>query len=106
MKIQISEIQIPPMTDPLGRHWKQPDRSSILVDDAHAVMDRHALETLAEYSSSRPSGVYPGKMWKRLDGIFDSRCKPEDCEWRLCWYGECEDKRVCSINCRTILVAS
>jgi hypothetical protein len=100
----MSDTQIPPITDPLGRYWRQPDPASILVDDTHAVMESTTFSKLHEYSSSIPSGVYPGKMWKRLEGAHDPRCKPEDQKWLLCWYGECEDKRLCSINHRIVLV--
>ena len=57
-------IAIPQMTDPLGRHWKQPNRDSILIDETHAVMGQRTFDELMTYSSTIPSGVYPGKMWK------------------------------------------
>lgn len=96
---------IPPITDPLGRSWRQPNPASILIDDTHAVMDARTFAALADYSSSLPSGVYPGKMWKRHDGLFDRTCKPEERTWLLVWFGECEDPRLCSNNFRKILVA-
>lgn len=95
---------IPPITDPLGRQWRQPARSSILIDDTHAVMTVTTFAELAEYSASRPSGVYPGKMWKRHEGLFDPRCKPEDRRWLLYWYGEVDGRPdLCSNNHRVIL---
>ena len=83
---------IPPITDPLGRHWEQPDRSLISIDDEFARMSFATFKDLPEYSASKPTGVYPGKMWKRHDGAHDyaflrSGGKPE---WLLCWYGESE----------------
>lgn len=95
---------IPPMAHELGRHWIQPARESILIDDTHAVMDSTAFKNLPEYSASTPSGVYPGKMWKRHDGLFDRTCKPEDRRWLLCWFGEVEGRLdICSNNYREIL---
>lgn len=88
---------IPPMTHELGRYWHQPPRTAILVDDKHAVMSRASFKQLAEYSSSRPSGVYPGKMWKAitLDGTA-----------YLCWYGIVPGRDdLCSNNTRRILIA-
>ena len=98
---------IPPITDPMGRHWEQPPAHSILLDDTHAVMTEQTFCQLAEYSGSTPSGVYPGKMWRRHDGLFDRRCKPEDRRWLLCWFGEVPDNpKVCSNNFRVILVVT
>lgn len=87
---------IPAMTDPLGRHWRQPDRTEILLDDKHAVMDGKTFSRLAEYSTSIPSGVYPGKMWK---------CHCLDGEWVLRWFGEVDGRPdLCSQNQRVILL--
>lgn len=82
---------IPEMTEPLGRYWDQPSRDDILVDDKTATMTSATLMQLADYSSSYPSGVYPGKMWRR------------DCVhgWALVWYGHLNDKQ-CSIHHRDI----
>lgn len=55
---------IPPITDPLGRAWDQPDHSGWLFDDSHVVLPLRDFEQLREYSHSFPSGVYPGKAWK------------------------------------------
>jgi hypothetical protein len=97
---------IPPITDPLGRHWDQPKLDQIVIDDTHAVMDAYAFAKLHEYSGSRPSGVYPGKMWKRHDGLFDRDCKVEDRRWLLMWFGEVEGRPdLCSNNHRVILIA-
>lgn len=95
---------IPLITNPLGRHWGQPNIASILVDDTHAVMNAATFKQLAEYSVSTPSGVYPGKMWKRNHGMFDPDCKPQDRQWWLCWFGEVPNNpTVCSNNHRIIL---
>lgn len=88
---------IPSMTDPMGKFWDQPPRSSILLDDTHAVMDEVAFGKLATYSSTIPSGVYPGKMWKAKSGDV----------WFLRWFGEVPGRPdLCSRNERTILLVS
>lgn len=86
--------EIPKMTDPLGKHWDQPDLSLIAVDKTHAVMEKGAFNELLEYSRSQPSGVYIGKMWKR---------KAKD-GWTLCWYGPDDDPGFCSRNYREIII--
>lgn len=63
---------IPPMTDPLGKFWGQPERSEIVVDGTHAMMTERTCARLNRYDHSLPSGVYAGKMWRRMN-------------W-LCWY--------------------
>ncbi len=98
---------IPSITEPMGAHWRQPPLSAILIDDKHAVMTASSFGMLAEYSATRPSGVYPGKMWKRHDGLFDALCRPEDRRWLLCWFGEVPGKpELCSNNHREILVVT
>jgi hypothetical protein len=94
---------IPLMTDPLGRHWPQPSRDAFLVDETHAIVSAANFKLLPEYSGSMPSGVYPGKMWRRHDGVFDRKCKEPI--WMLCWYGESPDPGKCSVNHRLLLVA-
>jgi hypothetical protein len=32
-----------------------------------------AFQKLSEYSASYPTGVFPGKQWRRLDGAHDPR---------------------------------
>ncbi len=99
---------IPPITDPMGRNWDQPAPKEILLDATHALMTRASFERLAEYSASVPSGVYPGKMWKRHDGAFDHafRSRGGQPVWMLCWYGLSEKgPGYCSINSRIILLA-
>jgi len=91
--------QIPLMTNPMGKHWDQPDPLKIEIDDTHAMMDLKAFHQLLEYSESVPTGVYPGKMWKRRARGNDSD------EWMLCWYVEAGiGKNNCLIRSRKILV--
>jgi hypothetical protein len=95
---------IPTITHPLGRSWTQPSRRGILIDDKYAVISLRDFEALKEYSCSQPSGVYEGKMWKRHDGAFDPRCRPEDRRWLLCWYGYSNKPDCVSNNYREILL--
>ncbi len=95
--------RIPPITDPMGRHWSQPDSSLIEIDDTHARMTAATFRQLAEYSCSQPTGVYPGKMWRRdawvvLPGASDRHI--------LCWYGneDPEPTKYCSNHYRIISI--
>lgn len=86
---------IPEITCPLGRYWRQPPRDAILVDDKHALMTRTTFDELPEYSASTPSGVYPGKMWRRE---YQGR-------WYLRWFGSVPDQpELCSNNQREIIL--
>lgn len=78
------------MVHPLGRHWNQPPRADILIDETHAVMSEATLAKLSVYDHSQPSGVYEGKMWV----------------WRgnLAWFGFSEKPDCVSNNYRKIRV--
>lgn len=94
---------IPPITDPLGRHWEQPSLDRILIDDTHAVMDKAAFWELRNYSSTIPTGVYPGKMWRAQVFLTVGANSPS--KWVLRWFGEVEGRPdLCSNNQRDILV--
>ena len=95
---------IPRITDPLGKHWVQPHRDDIEIDDKFALMSRATFEKLAEYSCLMPTGVYAGKMWSRHDGVYDPRCKPENRRWLLAWFGYHAKPDTCSVNFREILL--
>jgi hypothetical protein len=87
---------IPPITDPLGRHWQQPNPSEIEIDDTHALMSQRTFDALLEYSASNPTGVYAGKMWRRHAGDL----------WLLCWYGESQiGPGYVSNNYRAVLIS-
>jgi hypothetical protein len=88
--------EIPIMTHPLSSAWDQPKRSEITLDDNYAMMNKKTFEDLAEYSCSMPSGVYEGKMWKRID--WQSQVP------YFFWYGLSEKEGHCSINSREIIV--
>jgi hypothetical protein len=38
----------------------------MLTDETHAVMERHELDSLLEYSYSVPTGTTIGKRWRRM----------------------------------------
>lgn len=80
---------VPPMTHPYASAWEQPRLDEIVVDDKTATMSKEAFDLLHEYSSTIPSGVYEGKMWKRHDGSFDRKFLAEGGKptWQLYWYG-------------------
>jgi hypothetical protein len=110
---QLSEIVksiernvIPPMTHPYGAYWDQPPTSEIILDDTHALMTRRTFEQLPEYSASKPTGVYEGKMWRRHDGAFDQEFRARGGKpiWLLCWYGIDENPDFVSNNSRKIIL--
>jgi hypothetical protein len=93
MPKQIKNNTIPKMIHPLSKHWKQPDSKNILIDDTHALLTQSDFDMLATYSTSIPSGVYEGKMWKGQwsDG------------WFLKWYVN-KDEKYCSTHSRKIII--
>ena len=89
-----SDEIIPDIVHPLGKYWEQPNRDNILIDDKHALMSKHSLDGLHEYSMSIPTGVYTGKMWKsKVLG-----------KWLLRWFGNENDKGLLPILSREILI--
>lgn len=82
---------IPEMTDPLGKHWQQPrDIREAPMDDKIVLLTPRQFEGLSEYSTSEPSGVYPGKCWRRREyQRFEGGLAPTG-RWFLRWYGESE----------------
>lgn len=86
---------IPEITNELGKHWQQPRIDEILLDDTHALMGKSAFDNLLEYSTSIPSGVYVGKMWK---GRY------KEGGWYLAWFSKCEDPKFVNNNYREILL--
>lgn len=93
--MKIDHSKIPIITEPIGRSWDQPDSKNFLIDDESVVMTKRECDQLHTYSTSRPSGVYAGKMWKR---------ETNRGELLLCWYGYHEKPDTCSINERWILL--
>lgn len=96
---------IPPITDPLGKYWNQPDRHQILVDDTHAVMTRSTLKQLPNYSLTNPTGCYLGKMWRKEHIVWnENETYTGTDRWILCWFGIHEDPKLCTNNYREILL--
>jgi hypothetical protein len=94
---------IPPITDALGNHWAQPAVADILLTDTHATMSQEAFDNLREYSTSMPSGVYPGKMWKAQP--INVHTRTYDGDWYLRWYGIVPGQpELCSNNQRVICI--
>lgn len=97
---------IPPITDPMGRSWRQPDMSEVTFDDTHALLTQAQFDGLAEYSTTNPSGVYPGKCWKAqvAENLGGGRYRWTD-RWELRWWGESDiGPGFCSNNHREIII--
>ena len=89
---------IPPITNPLGASWKQPDPASWLFDDTHVVIPERDLRQLDSYDLTMPSGVYNGKMLQRQE-------LPEHGgRHLLVWYGPHAEPGKCGVYFREILV--
>lgn len=99
--IERADYVVPPITDPMGRHWEQPARESIRVDKERAFMDQKTFDALLAYNTSIPTGVYDGKMWKRNElargGGFTKN-------WFLVWMGPCDDSSKCALHRRLIVI--
>lgn len=99
---------IPPITDPLGKHWRQPDMTAVDFDDTHVLLTQAQFDGLAEYSTTNPTGVYPGKCWKAQEltwpephGSFPKATG----KWFLRWFGESTiGPGFCSNNHREIII--
>lgn len=87
--MDLSKNIIPPITDPLGKSWRQPHPKYIVLDENYAAMSKQTFLGLPEYSDTNPTGVYAGKMWRahrtwrvrEKDGTFKTVER-----WELCWY--------------------
>lgn len=86
--------EIPLMDDPLGKHWDQPrDIREVAMDSTHVILSARHIAALPEYSTSLPSGVYPGKCWLRRETGRDL----------LVWYGAETPEHTCPILFREVL---
>lgn len=86
---------IPVMDDPMGKYWEQPrDITQAPVDDKTILLRPDQFRDLREYSTSIPSGVYPGKCWKAQDSRG----------WFIRWYGPETLEGNCQVNNRDIVV--
>jgi hypothetical protein len=85
---------IPEMTDPLGRHWRQPvGVRNLEMDDTHVLIPLALKSAFCSYDRSYPSGTYSGKTWLRSNRGTD---------W-LVWYGELLPDDEIAIGARIIL---
>lgn len=103
--VVLSTSIIPPITDPMGAHWRQPNTDNFEIDDTHVMMSQRDFDALAEYSTSTPSGVYPGKCWKSEKLVFEGRNVRRTGQWFLRWFGTCEDPKFVSNHYREIIIA-
>ena len=101
----IKECPVPPITNPMGRHWDQPDANEIIFHEHHVRMRRMTWEALPEYLVSRPSGVYVGKMWRSRKHLhwYGPSDKPDEVLTHsmpamVCDGIRREDGRVCAID--------
>ena len=97
--IDMIKGMIPPITDPLGQYWDQPPLIDVAVYNDIAIIEKHTLDQLAEYSTTIPTGAYEGKMWKRRVCEFKNGSK-----WLLCWYGPSNNPKKVSINTRPLRI--
>lgn len=101
---------IPPCTNELGKHFGMPKREDIVIDELYAYMTEITFNKLKEYSTSNPSGVYLGKMWKSRINISKEWGRIEwlkensEDVWHLCWYGVATEKDYCNIYTRVITI--
>ena len=103
------DIQIPEMTDPLGRYWNQPrDIRSAPISDTEILITRRQFDELAEYSTSMPTGAYEGKCWKRQEyervGHGENMRLRYTGRWHLGFYGHSDKPGYVSNNWRLIHV--
>jgi hypothetical protein len=93
----MGENEIPVMDDPLGKHWDQPrDIRSAPMDEAHVILRPDQAVGLCNYDRTLPSGVYPGKCWRRRE------TKPD--RDMLVWYGAETPDGKCPILMRDMLI--
>ncbi len=89
---------IPLMDHPYAKHWEQPYRGDIILNETHAFMSERTLKQLLDYSQSQPSGDYPGKMWRAADRGSD--------QWYLKWFDVSpKGDDYCSTKTRKIVIA-
>ena len=88
-------IKIPPITNILGKYWNQPNPDDITICGEHAFMTQEVFDKLATYSTSMPSDVYEGKMWK---------AEKNDKNWYLCWCVNNEVGNKCYVKYKNIII--
>lgn len=102
-------VFIPPITDPMGKSWRQPDLTDVTMDDTHVMLTKREFKELSDYSTTNPTGVYPGKCWKarQAEAVIiggEQRLRWTD-TWLLRWFGESEiGPGYCSNHHRIIII--
>jgi hypothetical protein len=87
---------IPEMTNPLGKHWEQPDRSQIKFALGKAWVSKEDFAKLKQYDVTNPSGVYEGKMWK---SVFHRKGKYGMIKSHLLmWYAPSKKEGFCDVK--------
>ncbi len=76
------------------------------MDDKLVLLTPRQFGQLLDYSSSMPSGVYPGKCWRRAQLVRVGTEWRRSGKWLLGWYGAHEDPKLCSNNWRLIEVVT
>ncbi len=90
-------MTIPDCINPLSSYWDQPKNTDIEIDSIYAMMSQESFDELKNYSTSVPTGVYAGKMWKSQDRISKV--------WYLRWWTEYpSDPSQCIWDQRVIII--
>lgn len=89
-----------PMTHLLSQHWEQPGLGDFTVDSEYAYMDLDDFWKLPDYSTSEPSGVYEGKMWRSSVYIDDDKERT----WILRWFGLSDKPDTVILDWRRIVI--
>lgn len=64
VKKVIDNCPVPPIVDPLGKSWNQPNPHNFVWDEDCVAMSEHDYKSLHTYDCALPTGIYEGKMWK------------------------------------------
>jgi len=103
---------IPPITEPQGQHWRQPDLTDLDISGSTVNLTQRQFDALSEYSTTTPTGVYPGKCWKAQGMAWPQNQHgtlgfPKATGiWYLRWFGEAEDPKLCTNNQRIINITT
>lgn len=89
---------IPAIADPRGQYWDQPSLAKIKISASHALISREDFNKLSDYSNSKPTGAYPGKMWRASYDDDDKKL------WYLHWFGYHQDPNFVSNHTRIISI--
>jgi hypothetical protein len=74
-KVRMIPNPVPPITDPMGSGWKQPDSENfkffqeVSGGPMFVSMTEPEKNNLPRYDRGFPTGVYDGKMWLCEDSL-------------------------------------